>query len=134
MSDRTDPFQDIEKLFDQLTQFGTAAGSDVAVDVVDEGEEFAVVADLPGFASDDISVELEDEYKLAISADREESTTMGDGDYVRRERHEHSVGRTVRLPAPVDADSTDASYDNGVLTVRLGKATGDSAGTDIPVN
>jgi HSP20 family molecular chaperone IbpA len=39
----------------------------------------------------------------------------------------------ARLPAPVDEGKTEASYDRGVLTVTLGKPTGDG-GTEIPVN
>jgi len=133
MSDRTDPFDDIEELFDRLSQFGTAAGGDVPVDVKDEGDAFVVVADLPGYGADDIDVQLDDEYTLSIAATRTDGESVETEEYVRQERHTERVGRTVTLPGAVDAESTEASHDNGVLTVRLGKATGDDAGTDIEV-
>jgi HSP20 family protein len=134
MSERSDPFDDIEELFDQLTQFGADAGGDVPVDVKDEGDAFVVVADLPGYDTDDIDVQLDDEYTLSITATRTDSATSSDGDYVRQERHTEQVGRTVTLPGAVDADATEAAHENGVLTVRLGKATGEDEGTDIEVN
>lgn len=133
MSDSDDPFDDIETLFDQLTQLGAATGDDMPIDIKDEGDAFVVVADLPGYDTDDISVELEDDQTLTLSAERTEDETSVDGDYVRQERHTDRVGRTITLPAPVDPTKTDASHENGVLTVRLTKQT-DDEGTDIPVN
>lgn len=134
MAERTDPFDDVEKLFDQLTQFGTVTGGDVPVDIKDEGDAFVVVADLPGYDTDDIDVQLEDEYNLSITATREHSETVEEADYVRQERHSERVSRTVSLPAAVDARSAEASHENGVLTVRLDKETTTDEGTDIPVN
>jgi len=128
-----DPFADIEKLFDQLTRFEPGSGGDVAVDVLDEDDAFVVRADLPGYEPDDIDVQLEDDHRVTVSAMRETEETTEEGDYVRRERHTEQVERTVKLPAPVDGQSAEASYENGVLTVRLGKETADE-GTDIPVN
>lgn len=134
MSGSTDPFDEMERLFDQLTEFGTAPSSDIPVDVVDEGEVFVVVADLPGYRTGDIEVQLQGERHLALSATRETDHETDQGEFVRRERTVERTSRTVRLPEPVDEESTEASYDNGVLTVRLGKRTTTGEGTDIPVN
>lgn len=130
----TDPFDDMERFFDQFTQFGTAAGGDVLVDVLDEGEAFVAVADLPGYEPEDIDVQLQGGRQLTFSATRETDRESDDGEYVRRERTTERISRTVSLPEPVDEESADASYDNGVLTVRLAKRTADTEGTDIPVN
>lgn len=121
-------------MFDNLAEFGTRAGGDVPVDVVDEGNAFVVVADLPGYETDDIEVELHDERRLDITAEREEEREYDDGTVVRRERRTEHRSRTVTLPEPVLAEETEAGYENGVLKVRLGKETSDSEGTDIPVN
>ncbi len=134
MSGPTDPFDEMERLFDQFTQLGTAASGDVPVDIVDEGEAFVVVADLPGYGTDDIDVQLQGERQLTLSATRETDRETDEGEYVRRERSVERTSRTVSLPEPVDEESAEASYDNGVLTVRLGKQTAAGQGTDIPVN
>ena len=128
MSERPDPFEDIERLFDQFTRFGP---SEIPVDVVDSGEEFVVVADLPGHDAAGIDVELHDDDRLRIAAAERE--TDAEGTAVRRERRQEAVERTVRLPGPVDAADTSAGYEDGVLTVRLGKRAAETGGTDIPV-
>jgi HSP20 family protein len=134
MSRRDDPFQDVEKLFDQLTQFGTAAGGDLAVDVVDQREAFVVTAELPGYTAADIDVELPDSTHLQITAAFDRSESKDEADFVVSERRRQSTSRTIALPEPVDEHDTDATYNNGILTVRLGKQASSSEGTDIPVN
>jgi HSP20 family protein len=135
MSDR-DPFSEIERAFDMLgEQFGVDMGA-IPVDVVDEGDAFVVHADLPGYDSDDIDVQLVEDRELAISATSSQERESTDGQYVQRERRQQSMRRSVRLPEAVDEAETTASYDNGVLTVRLAKVvhSEDDDGTDIPVN
>ncbi|MBX0322341.1 Hsp20/alpha crystallin family protein [Halomicroarcula sp. F13] len=134
MSDR-DPFEEIERAFDTLSeQFGVDLDT-VPTDILDEGDAFVVHADLPGYDSEDIDVQLVEERKLTISADHSESTEATDGRYVQHERRRQSASRTVTLPEAVDEDGTSAAYEDGVLTVRLPKVSveGDD-GTDIPVN
>ncbi|MCY4729683.1 Hsp20/alpha crystallin family protein [Natronomonas gomsonensis] len=134
------PFDEIERMFDRMShQFETLdddlfEGS-VAVDIEDTGDAFVVTADLPGFDGDDIDVELSGE-TLTLSAAHSESTETEDEDdhrYIRRERREQSVNRSIRLPAPVEEADTEASYNNGVLTVTLSKV-GAGEGHDIPIN
>jgi HSP20 family protein len=133
MTGSTDPFEEMERLFDQFTEFGGAVG-DVAVDVVDEGDAFVVVADLPGYGTDDIDVQLQDDRRLDVTATRDTDRAADEDDYVRRERGRQRVDRSVALPEPVDEGATEASHENGVLTVRLGKQAAGDEGTDIPVN
>mgnify|MGYP006282316667 FL=1 len=122
MSERTDPFRDIEELLDQLAQLGDSPGADAPLDVKDEGEAVVVVADLPGYDTADIAVELDGEDELSITAERTTSETTDGTEFVRRERHTERVERTVALPAPVDPGATTASHENGVLTVQIGRA------------
>jgi HSP20 family protein len=134
MSDR-DPFSEIERAFDVLgDQFGVTGGA-VPTDIVDDGDVFVVRADLPGFDSDDIDVQLTEHRNLTISAASDEESEVTDGRFVQRERHRQSASRTVRLPEDVEESDTAATYEDGVLTVTLPKRAVDSdEGTDIPVN
>ncbi|PSP95837.1 heat-shock protein [Halobacteriales archaeon QS_4_62_28] len=123
--------EEIERVIGLMSdQFGTHRQS-VPVDVIDTGDQFVVHADLPGLSADDIDVRVSDNHTLTLAAERAESET--DGRYVTRERKQQAARRTVRLPDAVDADETSASYDAGVLTVELDKATSDDE-TAIPVN
>ncbi|MFC6722216.1 Hsp20/alpha crystallin family protein [Halobacteriaceae archaeon SHR40] len=132
MPERTDPFGEIEKVFEQFSELGGPLAGDVPVDVVDTGDEIVVHADLPGRNPDHISVQLTENETLEIEAQRDEHTA--EGRYVTRERSQEQASRSVSLPAAVDEGETEASYDRGVLTVRLQKLRGEAEGTDIPVN
>lgn len=129
----TDPFEEMERLFEQFSEFG-GAGRDIEVDVLEEDDAYVVVADLPGYDTDDIDVQLSDDRHLQVSADRDEDELLEEGDVVRRERRHTHVSRTVSLPGAVDGTDTEASYENGVLTVRMGKEDATDEGTDIPVS
>ncbi|MDH5018963.1 Hsp20/alpha crystallin family protein [Halobacterium rubrum] len=119
--DRGSPFDELESLLERLDEArGTATGG-LAVDVRDDGDEFALVADLPGFDSDDIDVEVQNR-TVRIDATHSEGSDVETADYVRRERSEHSVSRSVTLPEDVEEEGAAADYSNGVLTVTLPKA------------
>lgn len=131
MSRRDDPFAELEELFDQVTDFGPDVSGTVPVDVVDDDEAVVVVVDLPGRDPEDVQVRLEDDRHLTVEAPPRADEF--EGQYVRRGRPRDEVSRSVTLPAAVDESETTASYDQGVLAVRLGKP-GAGEGTDIPVN
>ena len=99
---------------------GSGMLTGVDVDVVDDGEDVVVVADLPGFEKDEISVQADD-HRLRISAEREEEKEEEEKDYYKRERTQRTLSRTVTLPVEVNVDDSSASYENGVLSVRLPK-------------
>jgi HSP20 family protein len=128
---RDDPFDQIERVFDQLG--GVSTGADgPAVDVVERDGEIEVTADLPGYEAANIDVQLHDDDRLEITANRKTETERTEGTVHRRERRRETVSRTLSLPAPVDPEGTEASYTNGVLTVRLPKrAVGEGTSIDV---
>ena len=99
---------------------GSGMLTGVDVDVVDDGEDVVVVADLPGFEKDEISVQADD-HRLRISAEQAEEKEEEEKDYYKRERTQRTLSRTVTLPVEVNVDESRASYENGVLSVRLPK-------------
>lgn len=136
MTRKPTPFDEIERLFDRMSEqfqdveewsaIESAWPGRLKVDVAEFDGSFEVTADLPGFETDDIEVELVDE-QLRISAESEtEESEEEPGRYVKRERRERSVDRRVSLPAPVEADAVEASFKNGVLTVCLPKAAAET--------
>jgi len=91
-----------------------------AMDLVEEGEDFVLRADLPGLSQDQVKVELEDDV-LTISGERgSEHEDRSDG-YYRLERATGSFSRSLTLPEGVEPDSIEASFEQGVLTVRIPK-------------
>ncbi|KTG10719.1 heat-shock protein Hsp20 [Haloprofundus marisrubri] len=126
MSDRNNPFEEIERLFDQLGRNFESSGMsklrDIAIDLEEHDDAFVVTADLPGYETEDIDLAVRDR-QLTIRAEHADTTEDRDGDdrYLRRERTRRSTSRTVHLPEPVEEEASDASYRHGVLTVRLPK-------------
>ena len=133
MAGRSDPFDDLEEIIDVMTGGARPTGN-LQVDLADTGDAFVVVADLPGYEPDDLDVKLTDKTTLSLAAERDTETVDEVDRYVMRERTRESVSRTVALPGPVDETETEASFNDGVLTVRLPKRSEPDEGTDIPVN
>ena len=94
------------------------------VDVAEHGDEVVVTADMiAGIAKKDIAIDLINPQALEISAERREEKKEEKEGYYMRERSFGSMTRVVPLPKPVTQDGAKASFRNGVLEVRLKKAT-----------
>jgi HSP20 family protein len=90
------------------------------LDVWETGTEVVYAFDLPGIPKDKIAIEAEDG-ALTVSATREREEKAGDDRFVRFERRYGSFSRTVGLPHGVSEDAIKASYENGVLEIRVPK-------------
>ena len=149
---RLDPFEAVGmptpfgRLFDAFARdpfFGEVAErtdmDTLAIDLSETDDAVKVRASLPGFRRDEVNLEIEDGV-LRIEAHKSEATeeatptdsgdqTEGTGEtapgretWIRRERRETSLTRTVTLPTAVDQDSATAELLDGVLTLTLPKA------------
>ncbi|MFF7444077.1 Hsp20/alpha crystallin family protein [Streptomyces sp. NPDC008122] len=92
---------------------GTAAHS-IPVEVSTGDDGYVLRAELPGMDPDDIDITVDDDL-VTVSAEHSESTE----DKEHSEFRYGSFRRTVRLPAAIPADDVDASYEDGILTVRI---------------
>lgn len=127
-----EPFDELERFLERMTpDVEPVGGGGVAVDLKDEGDAFVVVADFPGYGKDDVSVSVDDR-TVTLSAEREEESETEEENYLRRERRRGEARRRVTVPEPVDETATTATFDAGVLTVRLPKRDG-TGGTTIDV-
>ena len=105
--------------------FGATAanGSSVwlpPVDVTESEDSLLLSFDLPGLKEDEIQVELDDNV-LTVSGERRRQHEVKQDDYFRYERRFGSFSRSVALPAGVKDDAIQASYENGVLEIRVPK-------------
>ncbi|MEO7599406.1 MAG: Hsp20/alpha crystallin family protein [Opitutus sp.] len=116
------PWTGLETEVDRL--FATALGGfnghstakHIPLDLFEDKENTYVRAELPGVSREDINVEMVEDY-LTISASRKE--TVGKDDQPNEQSSAFS--RSVSIPEEVQADKVSASYEDGVLTVRLPK-------------
>jgi HSP20 family protein len=91
-----------------------------AMDLVETDDHFVLRADLPGMGEDDVKIELEDD-TLTVSGERKAEHESKSEGYYRVERATGSFARSLRLPQGVDAEAVSASFDRGVLEVRIPK-------------
>jgi HSP20 family protein len=91
-----------------------------AMDLVETKDDFVLRADLPGIGEDDVSIELENNV-LTIAGERKAEHEERHEGYYRIERAAGTFARSLSLPEGIDAESVDATFDNGVLTVRIPK-------------
>ena len=85
-----------------------------------EGEEQSIVvrADLPGFAKDEVDVQMHDGVLSITARHAEQHEEQGDRWY-RRERSWGSLSRRVALPGVVKDAPVEATLKDGVLTLDI---------------
>ena len=91
-----------------------------AMDLVETDDHFVLKADLPGLDADAVNIEVEDNV-LTVSGERKiEHETSREGFY-RVERASGAFRRSLTLPDGVKLDDIAASFDKGVLEIRIPK-------------
>ena len=116
---------EMNRLFNTVFDSPATAGGTMrrwmpAMDLLESGDAFVLRADLPGMSEEDVSIELEDS-TLTISGERKaEHEHEGEGFY-RVERATGTFSRSLTLPRGVAADAVSATFDKGVLEVRIPK-------------
>jgi len=115
------PFNDFDAL--ERAFFSDNSIGEFKTDIQDNGKEYVLEADLPGFKKEDIHVDLE-KNNLTISAERHSDFEEKDkkGNYVRCERSYGSYQRSFDTTG-IDTAGIKAAYQNGVLKLTLPKKT-----------
>jgi HSP20 family protein len=124
----TSPFTELDRVSSRLNQiFGTRfpelsldpAGWAPAVNIEETKEELIVSAELPGVAPTDVEVEIED--GILTLRGRKEAVREEDRRYHLWERRYGSFQRSFTLPRGVSQEGIEATYQDGVLRIRLPK-------------
>ncbi len=107
------------ELFSKIVMAGV---KDVAreppADVVDEGDKFVIIMDLPGFKKDNIKVRVGLDY-VEVSATSEHQVN---GKLLRAERLSNfKVYRRIALPSKIRVSDVKAHLRDGMLTIILPK-------------
>ena len=113
-----DPFtRDFQRQFDRLARRSFGQNAAMPLDIVRRDSDVTLRFDVPGIDRDSIEVTV-DRGILSVSVKRQEERSENDKFFVR-ERTMGTFTRRVRLSENVNADAVEASYDNGVLEVRI---------------
>ena len=126
----SDPFvtlrREVDRIFDDF--FNGSAGTALramngvtpVIDVTETDKEIVVTAELPGLDEKDFEVTVAGDV-LTIKGEKKAEHEEKNGDAYYMERRFGSFSRSVRLPFEVKDEQVDATYDKGVLTIRLPK-------------
>ena len=139
-----DPFTALARMdreFDNLVRrswpaAGGRAGFVPAVEIVRDGNDVVVTLELPGVdVTSDVSIEV-DRGKLVISGERRDprgGEDSGDRVLVSELRY-GSFRREFALPGGVSAEQVEATYDQGLLAVRVaGVVTPEPVPVKVPI-
>lgn len=89
------------------------------VDIASSHDEYEITVEVPGVKHDDLEVSLK-ENALIIKGKKERRVTdKKDGEIHCIERHYGSFQRMLTLPQDAEGDKCSASFEDGVLTLRL---------------
>src|SRR4051812_42163052 len=124
---RRDPFEAMMPLRDAINRMfeesfiwpgrlEVFAGRNFPVDVYESKDKqgYVVEASMPGAKPEDISISaMGDTLTISYTTKGEEKTEKPN--YVRQERYEGEMTRTIVLPTQIQPEKVQASYENGVL-------------------
>ena len=115
---RTDPFRELDRLTQQV--FGPdgtlARPSVMPMDAWREGDTFHVEFDLPGVSKDSIDIDVE---RNVVTVKAERPARASDAELLAAERPRGVFSRQLVLGDNLDTDRIEASYDTGVLTLKI---------------
>ncbi|MER7729160.1 Hsp20/alpha crystallin family protein [Streptomyces sp. NPDC096323] len=113
---RTDPFRELDRLTQQV--LGTAARpAAMPMDAFRDGDRFTVELDLPGVDPQSIDLDVEQNV-LTVKAVRHPSAGQ-DADVLIAERPTGVFSRQLFLGETLDTERIDATYEAGVLRLRI---------------
>jgi HSP20 family protein len=118
---RWDPFAEVDRVLEVVAGRGSngdqPATRGMPMDVYRDGDEYVVEMDLPGIDPSSIDISVE---RNMLTVEGESRTTHEHADeVVVCERRHIRYRRQLYLGDNVDTDNVRASYENGVLVVRV---------------
>jgi HSP20 family protein len=129
---RWEPFREfatlqdrMNRLFNQQLSQGTgeeplSAAFVPAVDVYEDEHAIELKIEVPGIDENDIDLRLENNV-LTVRGERKFEKETKEENFQRIERRYGSFQRSFTLPNVVKSEDVQASYDKGVLSIRLPK-------------
>jgi HSP20 family protein len=89
------------------------------VDVYSTEEEIVIQAAVPGLAPEDVDITIEGD---TLTIQGEVPAALENVNYLFQERPTGKFIRVLSLNIPVDADKSEATFANGLLTLTIPKA------------
>jgi HSP20 family protein len=136
---RWDPFQDLRSAQDEMAlmnpmlahalglhtqQQGSGRATTTvwapALDISERKDAYLVTVELPGIKPEDLDITMEDGL-LTIQGERQFTQESSEQQFHRVERRYGAFRRSITLPAQVQAEQIEASFEDGVLQIMVPK-------------
>ncbi len=131
--ERWNPFQDVFSLRDAIDRLmqesfirpgsllGFSGQTSLPLDVAENENGFVVHASLPGVKPEDMQIMVQGDM-LTIRGEMKVEEERKDQQWILHEQRSGAFQRSVRLPAQINADQVQATFENGILTLTLPKS------------
>ena len=110
-------FQDFGRGSEELLTSGTFVP---AADIYEDEHNITIKLEVPGIEEKDLDIRLENN-TLTVRGERNFEKEEKEENFHRVERRYGSFARSFTLPNSVDSDNAQASYENGILKIKLAK-------------
>ncbi|MFA5029448.1 MAG: Hsp20/alpha crystallin family protein [Patescibacteria group bacterium] len=114
-----EPYDEMDKFFESWPAL--ANNFTPAIDVYQDKEAVIVEAPLAGIDPEKIDIAIENDV-LTIKGENEKKSEVDEKNYYRKEVRHGSFYRAVQLPTRVAGDAAQATYNKGILTIRIPKS------------
>ena len=91
---------------DKIPQIQSEASSNYFVDVIEEDDAIKIIAEIPGFVKEDLTIE--------VTGDNKEILLQGKTD-------SREINQVIKLPSSIDPKQTKSTMLNGILEIRSKK-------------
>ena len=118
--------QAMDRMFDDesfrpFSWGGAFEGPSLPLDVTTDADALTIEASLPGIKPEDVDITVENG-TLTITGKTGEERKAEEGSYLIQEIRRGTFSRSVTLPNGLEPDKADATFENGVLRLRIPKA------------
>ncbi len=131
---KTRPVSVMDQIFDSMFYDNTAAVKSsfrtFPVDIIEEGDQYLVTAELPGYTDSDVEITLNDnllvitasKIKVAEKSEKKEETNPEQSlTYLLKERNAGDYKRSFSLPKDANREAIKATLKEGVLNLSIDK-------------
>jgi HSP20 family protein len=111
----------VDELFNQDRRVRTSSISSTtpAVNIIEQDTQFLIELAAPGNKKEDFEIEIEDGILSISSSSNKEDNTSEKETFTRHEFSYNSFRRSFTIPESVDVSSIEATYNEGVLLIKL---------------
>lgn len=95
-------------------------GNSKNVNIVENDNSYDLSLELPGFAKEDIKVEIENDI-LTISSEVKTKEDVNEKNYIKKSFTKSSFSKSYILSEDIDKENINASMENGILNISIGK-------------